>query len=671
MKNFIAFLFLLLSPAYSSSITLHSLPGDSTDLMFYDNDERLLQDNETDAEDSDLMDHLEDLRRRPVDLNSADIDKLSSVPYISPSLARSILQFRFNSGGFASKRQLLKVDGIDEQLYSLISPYVFARKKNRLSGKRQQLPEGTSFSAIVRMFTLMDLQKKAGFTTGKYQGPNMRNSARVLAKFNTGSSVFLSGIAIDRDPGEKSLTDFAAGYIAFQSSSIVRTVIAGDYKIAFGSGLALSNSYSSPKTTETAMNRKHGSRLKPYASAGEYGFFRGVAVNLKTGPADAFLLYSSRHLDATVDTLTGEIRTIYSDGYHRTETEVSRRGRLHESLLGARAEYTNGTLKYGAVMFKTSYSPGLNNDTLKKLYGLSGSGNFYWGFDLKHSLGFTQMMLEVAKSGTGAPACIAGLNLSAPGRSAEAVLLYRRYPYDFFSPYSTALSERSYAYNETGFLAGLRVKPIAGLTLSSYFDIYSFPYRTYSVSVPSRGNDFVLSADFRIRSGLLLNFRYKNETKEESISGGFFGVRNQKNLRAGIIIQEKNVRLRCRYEYCLVTYNNFAPSAKGSLFFTDVGAKLKGLLSISARFIFFDTKNYDSRIYEFENEISGVMTNKALYGNGMRWYVVAAFQPFTNVKAEAKYSETFLHGSKSIGSGNDQITGDTTERFALGLTISF
>ena len=139
----------------------------------------------------------------------------------------------------------------------------------------------------------------------------------------------------------------------------------------------------------------------------------------------------------------------------------------------------------------------------------------------------------------------------------------------------------------------------------------------------------------------------------------------------GLSFGKKSLRIRGRYEYCNVSYDEHLKSGKGQLFFGDVASEITGGLNFSARVIFFHTDDYDNRIYEFENDISGVMTNLSLAGKGMRWYLIARANPLPGIILEAKYSETFYSGVKKIGTGNDEITGDMINRLSVSFEARF
>jgi competence protein ComEA len=60
----------------------------------------------------------------PVDLNSADLAALDSLPGIGPATARAILEERARRGGFRSTRDLLRVPGIGEGRFARLKDHV-------------------------------------------------------------------------------------------------------------------------------------------------------------------------------------------------------------------------------------------------------------------------------------------------------------------------------------------------------------------------------------------------------------------------------------------------------------------------------------------------------------------------------------------------------------------
>jgi competence ComEA-like helix-hairpin-helix protein len=67
-----------------------------------------------------------------IDINSATKEDLEKLPYIGPTLAQRIINFRRDRGGFKSLADLNRVKGIGEKLLKKISPYLCCRNNNNL-----------------------------------------------------------------------------------------------------------------------------------------------------------------------------------------------------------------------------------------------------------------------------------------------------------------------------------------------------------------------------------------------------------------------------------------------------------------------------------------------------------------------------------------------------------
>ena len=185
--------------------------------MYEEDAETLLQDIDSDSEDSDFMDYLDDLRRNPVDLNSAAMDQLTSVPLISTAIAERIIEYRITHSSFSTKRELLKIDGFNEQIYSRVSQYFTARRKSKRDTKiSKHKDQSNNFNADFRAIFVQDLLPKSGFLNGKYLGSRFRNSNRLRLNYGARDFTIRSGIVTDKDPGETSHTDFISGFLSYE-----------------------------------------------------------------------------------------------------------------------------------------------------------------------------------------------------------------------------------------------------------------------------------------------------------------------------------------------------------------------------------------------------------------------------------------------------------------------
>lgn len=66
-----------------------------------------------------------------VDINSASVEELVTLPGIGRSLAERIVEYRETNGAFGSPADIMQVKGIGEGIYSNISDYITAKEADR------------------------------------------------------------------------------------------------------------------------------------------------------------------------------------------------------------------------------------------------------------------------------------------------------------------------------------------------------------------------------------------------------------------------------------------------------------------------------------------------------------------------------------------------------------
>jgi hypothetical protein len=112
-------------------------------------------------------------------------------------------------------------------------------------------------------------------------------------------------------------------------------------------------------------------------------------------------------------------------------------------------------------------------------------------------------------------------------------------------------------------------------------------------------------------------------------------------------------------------------SEQGVLLSQTMQCALFRSLALRARVAIFETDSYDSRMYEYEDDLPRSSSNPALYGRGLRWYVILTYSVFIKVDMAAKFSQTIKDGVHSIGSGLDEIEGHTQSLLSIQLDVRF
>ena len=89
------------------------------------------------------------------------------------------------------------------------------------------------------------------------------------------------------------------------------------------------------------------------------------------------------------------------------------------------------------------------------------------------------------------------------------------------------------------------------------------------------------------------------------------------------------------------------------------------------RIIFFKTDSFNSAIYEYENDLTGVLTNRALFGEEIRWYIILRYKPMRLFTLSLKYSETYKPKEETISSGFNEIAGNVDNRIAVQIDFRY
>lgn len=696
-KYSLLFLFFLFNTVniFSQRDTVKIL-GDTIDTREGGDIEILLENQTEDAEDSGLLEKLTQLETNPVELNTASAADIQKIPYIDAILAAKIIEYRVKNKKFISIAELRYVEGIDDELYNKINKYVLVKSSAVDYIKDEfgiiQKIRDTRKSALSRLGVQLrtrfsnDLQPSRGYLPPvKYLGPRPKFYNRLIAKYSAGRFNFEGSLLTEKDPGELNWADHIGGYLEMKSDIALNQLIAGDYILEFGQGITLWGSYSFSKSSDAVSGiKKKGDGIDSYNSVNEVQYFRGVAgkVNLPVNIGDFSLygFYSNNSIDASIDTVLNQLSSDYIDGYHRTQSEINRKNAGKERLYGGRLQYESKlpvTTKLGLTYYNSEFDKPFK---YKGLFDFSGTKSNAVGVDYDIVLKNINVFGEWARSYTDIVGGVTGVKILF-FKLADVVFMVRNYPKNFIMLHSYGFGEQSgTSQNEFGLYSGIRFKIGKLAVINAYYDQYKFPYATFYNPVPTSGRDFMTFTQWNIARGFTLITRYKNETKEDVTSvKNIYGLEEDKiydRTQANYRIQfdydiYRTFRVRSRFEYVFVDNSGYKTSEKGLLFFSDIRVSPIRNLIIDGRFIIFQTDSYDSRIYEFENELNGVVSNQGLYGKGRRWYLMLKYKPYKFLELSAKYAETLIEGTKTTGSGNDEIMSDIKNRFSLQLDIKF
>jgi hypothetical protein len=615
--------------------------------------ERTLEFGSEEGSMTSLLDVLDGMQDDPLDLNGATTAELEQIPSLSPLIAFRIVSRR-TVEPFRKVEDLSNIEGVTPEILRAIDPFVTVKRKSlSTAGNARQVHFRTraARSSIGRV----------GTSNGAYSGSPERLYSKITAKIGgfqdndraelheaqRENPSLLLGLVTEKDAGERNYLDFVSGHLCATIPSLSARFVLGDFLLESGQGLVFSRPMGFSKGSEATANvARNGGGVRPSLSSDQGWFFRGAAASFEHDRYLISLFYSIKPFDAGIDT-GGVVTRFDVDGLHRTEVEMQGRNKVTEKAYGARigVNFVEG-LTIGASGIVTTFDRMVG---LPGVFGFQGDRCSAFGLDASYTRSTVRIFAEVAQDYKMARSGVFGL-LVSPRAGVTLALLARFYPGDFKSLHGSGFNENgSNNENESGVYCGLSYQPCSWLSLSAYYDQFLFPWRTTRTSFPSNGNEVLVRAEVNPNRRMNLELRLRQKEKPASILAiSPFGLsqkrddtRGQRNYRATLTAgSSESLLWRSRIEVAEVKYPARYSHETGMLAYQDFSFVPVQRLSVTIRAIVFHTDTYDSRVYEFEEEVPGTYQNPALYGKGLRWYMIGRYDYGRSLSLSIKYSQT-------------------------------
>ena len=240
-----------------------------------------------------------------------------------------------------------------------------------------------------------------------------------------------------------------------------------------------------------------------------------------------------------------------------------------------------------------------------------------------------------------------------------------------------AFGEKSGTNNESGIYLGARFYPVNKISISAYYDQYNFQWLSYRADAPAKGNDFSGLLTYSPHHNMEVLFLYRRELKEKNGDEEQVAIRsleNELNDRYRVQVTTKIndwFTLRTRLEWKNYQLGNNAMKL-GYLFYQDFYFNTKNnKLNLKLRYALFDTDDYDSRIYAYENDIRYQFTVPAYSLRGSRVYGVVRYIVVKDLTLNVKITQTFQANKDHFGDGKDFINSDTKTELKSQLIYKF
>ena len=649
--------------------------------------ENLTDADQNETEDDSYLQQLEQFRKNPVNLNTADENDLRELKILSGLQVANFISYRKLMGKFISVYELQAIPSLDIQTIKRLLPFITLAEPIKIADVFNTRFRNGENIFLFRVSQVLERSK--GFddaTTGtRYLGSPQKFFFRFRYQYK---NLLQYGIVGDKDAGEQFFKgaqnkgfDFYSFHLFARKLGTVQSLALGDFTVNMGQGLIQWQSLAFRKSVDVLGLKRQSPVLRPYNSAGEFNFHRGAGITIHKGKVETTAFVSYRKLSANfvADTVSNEefISSFLNSGYHRTESEIADRNKLGQLAFGGNLKYKmdNWHAAINAIVFKFS-SPVQKRREPYNLYAVSGDGWSNYSFDYSYTHRNFHFFGEAAVDKNFSRAFLNSLLISVDPK-VDISFLHRKIDPQYQSINGNAFTENTYPTNESGLYSGITIRPAPVWRFDAYMDIYNFPWLKYLVDAPSRGKDFLAQITFTPNRQIEVYTKYRSETKQGNQPDNI-GATNylvelpRQNWRTQVSYKiNQSIVLRSRTE--LLWYDkNGANAEKGFLTFFDIVYKpLLKKYSGNMRFQYFETEGYNSRIYAYENDVLYYYSIPGFFNKGYRYYLNLNYELNSRVSCWLKWSQTIYKNIGSIGSGLDEIPGASKSEIRVMARIIF
>ncbi|MCK9411017.1 MAG: helix-hairpin-helix domain-containing protein [Prolixibacteraceae bacterium] len=643
-----------------------------TDLRKEQEMEELVEALSTSEEGSETSLLLEDISYytgHPIYINKATEEELLRLNMLNFRQVRSILDYRETYGKILTLKELEVMGGFSKELLQKMEPFVrFDQEVDSLHKKWNRAVHQSLLTRIKFSYPI-----PSGFVSKKDKPPAYPGSPfSCLTRYRAEVGKWLEfGVTAENDAGEdffrganKSGFDFLSGFLCLDGTGLINRVVLGDYHLRFGQGVNLWSGGGVSYASDLSSLMRTGEGIRPYSSADENLFFRGIAMQCNFKPVKLSLFYSGKRRDANLETDSlgnNCITSIRMDGLHRTNAEKEDEKDVGEHMFGGYGDFRFEHWRFGVLAsFQRFGLPVSKGDLPYKSKSFEGEANSNFGLDYHLIMGQLSIFGEAGVSQNLKPAFVNGLVWKAHPQWSLS-FLYRYYHPAFQSFNSGAFAEGSGGKNEEGFYTAFEYFPMSKIKLGGQADLFYFPWLTYQTISPAHGHAMAFQAEIAIKSNMMAYIHARFVQKPQKVSGatGLPEQWDEKSAKWRAHFDWKlkeNFQMRSRLE--LVKYGYRAIRETGYLFFQDLIFSPSGRLKCWFRMAYYHTGGYNSRVYSYENDLLFYFAIPEFHGEGVRSYLNLKWQPCRLMTFYFKGGYTLREGVTSMGSGNDATQGN-------------
>ena len=538
----------------------------------------------------DIEEELLSISDNPMDLNRVTGEDLSRLMFLSDEQIDAILMYQYQHG-FREMYELQLIDCLKDYEIRNLLPFVrvdsLGIEKFRGSGVQKLYFREVFHYAKHEMTLRVDARNIEDFDGDPMYG-------KLRYRFNYQNRV-QAGVTAMMATGDGRLAmgdrwDYG-GYIQLKDIGPMKTIVAGNYQASFGYGLVVGSPFKRGKSAYIQSTATTDEGLKKFSSIGDsYNYFHGLGATARIKWADVSAFYSLRQ-----------------------EKEQA-----WQHVVGVNATARWKKLKVGVTGVETV---GLLGDEAK---GDRREVKGAMGANVRYNWGKVDVWGEVAAShaeqwGWGT---IMGLRVN-PISDLNLLAIYRYYSPEYENVYANSLSSKTRISDEHGGYFGVEYNRLRNWQLSLFGDVWKEGYETMAQA------DFLPQKNYKMH----MRLRAKRKNEIDTYSARWNGMWELGQWRVKTQIDANMVYAKEKWNY-------------GFSFFQDVEyrfARVPIVLQLRAQA--FDAREWNNRVYMYENDVLYAYAIPFVYGLGGRFWLNARYKINDTFALYLRVSETVYQGA--------------------------
>lgn len=583
----------------------------------------------------ELYDIMCELESSPIDLNSATDDDIQRLTFLNDEQREQLTEYLDRYRPLRSMGEIAMISSMDPLRMQLMRNFTYISEENR----ERSFP---SINDILKYgkneivaTTKVPFYNRKGDYNG-YLGYKYKHWTRY--KFQYGQYLQI-GLLGTQDAGEPFFSnknsmgyDHYAYYAIIRNLGRLKTLVAGQYKLRFGLGLAMNTGFNIGKTTSLTMSTPANS-ITTNSSRSDAYYLQGVATTISVNPTlDLTAFASYRKIDATLNE-DGSIKTILKTGYHRTDSEMQRKQNATQTTTGANLKWHNGGWHAGVSGIFTSFNKPLNPNTSQIFRKYNPAGKNFYNASVNY--GYLSHMLningETAINNKGAIATLNSISFKFSS-SLRLTAIQRFYSYRYYSLFSSSFSDGGNIQNESGIYIGANWSPLSHVSILAYSDYAYYPWARYGVSNSSHAWDHMLQTTYSISSCMSLIARYRlrlrqvdnksaNKPNDNNYNKNELLIDKKEHRgRIALIYNDNKLTAKTQADVAYTTfpYNTRDKENSFGWMLSQTASYDFGKIYTGFNFGYFHTHDYNSRLYTYERGTLYTFSFPMFYGKGMR-----------------------------------------------------